>query len=204
MKRQSLLACSVACLGFSLSGYAQKQSPINADVRSAANRPGNANVFASINPSDLTTLARNAGPDAGSAPESTALPTAPEPLLTAQYGAKLAKQETTIPSRTQIRIWKGLALADHSAALFDAWSTRESLTSGNGYERDPLMKPFASSAAIYPMLQIVPFGTDYLARRFMRSNHLFLRRIWWVPQAAVIGSSMWSGARNLHVADLKR
>jgi hypothetical protein len=126
-------------------------------------------------------------------------------MLTPQSVAKqVSKSPLDRPSRGQIFMWRGLAVADHSAALFDAWSTRASLSSGNGYERDPLMRPFANSAAIYPMLQIAPFGADYLSHRFMRSNHAFLRRAWWVPQVASIGSSMWCGARNLHVADLKR
>lgn len=129
---------------------------------------------------------------------------APEPMLTPQPVAKQVSRSLDRPSRGQIFLWRGLAVADHSAALFDSWSTRASLSSGNGYERDPLMRPFANSAAIYPMLQIAPFGADYLSHRFMRSNHVFLRRVWWVPQAASIGSSMWCGARNLHVAELKR
>src|SRR5262249_36627708 len=64
------------------------------------------------------------------------------------------------PSVKVRRIWWGLTAAQHSAATFDAWSTRKSISSGNGYERNPLMKPFADSAAIYPVIQVVPLGLD--------------------------------------------
>lgn len=133
------------------------------------------------------------------APESAVLPVAPQPLMVVAM-----KQQRVSPSRKQVLAWRGLTFGEHSAAAFDAWSTRESLISGNGYERNPLMKPFANSSAIYPALQIAPFGFDYLGHRFMRSDSGLLRRAWWLPQAASITASLWCGARNIHVANLKR
>jgi hypothetical protein len=108
------------------------------------------------------------------------------------------------PSLRQVHAWEALLVAQHSAAIFDAWSTRQAITSGNGYERNPLMKPFANSAAIYPMLQIAPSGVDFFSRRFMNSNHVLLRRTWWVPQTVSIAASLWCGTQNLHVANLRR
>jgi hypothetical protein len=137
-------------------------------------------------------------PALGSA-ELAVLPVAPQPLMSVA-----SKPERPSPSRKQVLAWRGLMLGEHSAATFDAWSTRASLTSGNGYERNFLMKPFANSSAIYPVLQIAPFGFDYLGHRFMRSNNAFLRRAWWVPQAASMTASIWCGARNVHVANLSR
>jgi hypothetical protein len=52
------------------------------------------------------------------------------------------------------------------------------LGSGNGYEHDPLIKPFANSAAIYPALQALPLGLDYLSSRMMRSSKGMVRRLW--------------------------
>ena len=129
------------------------------------------------------------------------IPVTPEPLLVRQA---LTSKPTIKPTMQQKRLWTGLLIAEHSAALFDAWSTRQSLSSGNGYERDPLLKPFANSGAVYPALQVAPLGADFLARRLLRSNNRFLRRSWWLPQALSLGASTWCGARNLHVADLRR
>jgi len=121
----------------------------------------------------------------------------------------LKPQPTTKPSENQpslgeVRIWKGLIIAQHSAAAFDAWSTRRSIESGNGYERNVLMRPFANSAAIYPILQIAPFGFDFVSHRMMRSQSRIFRKTWWLPQAASTAASLWCGSRNLRVASLKR
>jgi hypothetical protein len=137
-------------------------------------------------------------PVAVDALEPAMLPVAPQPA-----SQRLVLSESG-PSKKEIRTWRGLVLAQHSAALFDAWSTRNSIQSGNGYERDPLMRPFANSAAIYPMLQIMPAGFDFLSHRMMRSQNQFLRRTWWIPQTVAIAGSLWSGSRNVHVANLKR
>jgi hypothetical protein len=98
------------------------------------------------------------------------------------------------------RTWWLLTAAQHGAATFDAWSTRKSLTSGNGYERNPLMKPFADSSAVYPVIQVLPLGLDYLSRRMVRSHHPVLRKTWWLPQTLATAGFVWSGLRNLRVA----
>jgi len=192
MKRQRWMICSFSFICLSLLIEAQESTQSRGDVR-PADAPAS------------TVLALNSASADGNSPELAGLPMSPQPMVVHQPVAKqVLKLESDWPSRSQIRLWKGFAVAEHSAAVFDAWSTRASLTSGNGYERDPLMKPFANSASIYPMLQIAPFGADYLGYRFMRSKHPVLRRFWWLPQLASISSSMWCGARNLQVADLKR
>jgi len=193
MKLQSGLACSLLCLCF--SSFTQAQEPLQAETKLGAAKALSSAVLA------LNGISKD-----GDSPEFATLPSAPEPMLTPQPIAKQSQKPKieNRASRSEVLLWKGLAVAEHSAAVFDAWSTRQSLTSGNGYERDPLMKPFANSAAIYPVLQIAPFGADYLSHRFMRSNHVFLRRVWWIPQVASISGSMWCGARNLRVADLRR
>ena len=132
-------------------------------------------------------------------PSSGVLPLTPQPILK----PTVTRSEGS-PSARELRLWKGLLIAEHSAAVFDAWTTRESLQSGNGYERNPLLKPFANSAAIYPVLQVAPVGFDFLSRRMMRSQNRLLRKTWWLPQLVSTGASLWCGARNLRVADLKR
>lgn len=95
------------------------------------------------------------------------------------------------------KVWYGLMAAEHSAAFFDAYSTRQVLSSGSGRELDPLMRPFAHSAAIYPALQVSPVVVDYFAARMMHSNNRFIRKLWWVPQAAGIAGSTFSGINNV-------
>ncbi len=98
-------------------------------------------------------------------------------------------------SPVQRRLWLALGFAQHAAAFFDARTTREAMT--HYHELDPLLRPFSHSAALYPAMQIGPFGLDWLAQRIATSRHEWLRRLWWVPQAAATAGFIWSGAHNL-------
>lgn len=129
-------------------------------------------------------------------------PGVPEPVH--PTSTMIVRSTTPERPRAAVRTWQALVVAQHSAAIFDAWTTRKALTSGNGYERDPLMKPFANSATIYPATQAAPLLFDFLGHRMMRSNSRYLRRTWWVPQTLSFAGSMWCGSRNLRVANLKR
>lgn len=129
-------------------------------------------------------------------------PVAPEPLHPTP--AMIVRSTTPERSRTAVRTWQTLLVAQHTAAVFDAWTTRKALSSGNGYERDPLMKPFANSATIYPATQAAPLLFDFLAYRMMSSNNRYLRHTWWAPQLVSFAGSVWCGSRNLRVANLKR
>jgi len=104
------------------------------------------------------------------------------------------------PTVVNTRNWLVMTAVQHSAATFDAWSTRNSISSGRGHELNPLMKPFAGSGAIYGMMQLAPLATDYLGRRLMRSRHSTLRKLWWLPQAAGSAGFMLSGVNNIRVA----
>ncbi|HXX45070.1 MAG TPA: hypothetical protein VEJ38_10090 [Candidatus Acidoferrales bacterium] len=101
------------------------------------------------------------------------------------------------PSR---RKWLVLSIAMHSAAAFDAYSTRQAVSSG-AHETDPLMRPFASSPGIYAAIQAGPLALDYAARRMQRSQNSFLRRTWWLPQTASTGLFIFSGVHNLNLAN---
>ena len=129
-------------------------------------------------------------------------PVTPAPVHTT--AALIVRSPTPERSRAGLRTWQTLLVAQHSAAVFDAWTTRKALTSGNGYERDPLMKPFANSATIYPATQVAPLLFDFLGYRMMTSHNRYFRHAWWVPQAVSFAGSIWCGSRNLRVANLKR
>lgn len=101
-----------------------------------------------------------------------------------------------LPSR---RTWIILSAAQHAAAAFDAYSTRDAIANGAA-ERDPLMKPFAGSPGIYAAIQVLPLALDYTARKMQRDQHGIVRHMWWLPQAASSVGFLYSGAHNLRVA----
>jgi hypothetical protein len=100
------------------------------------------------------------------------------------------------PSR---REWLFLAVVAHGAAGFDAYSTRQAVGHG-AIEQDPLMRPFAGSAAIYAATQVGPLLFDLLARHMQHSEYPLVRRVWWLPQSLSAGVSIFSGVHNLNVA----
>ena len=100
------------------------------------------------------------------------------------------------PSRRQ---WIALAIIEHGAAGFDAYSTRQAVGHG-AVEQDPLMRPFAGSPAIYLATQVGPVLFDLLARHMQHSEYPLVRRVWWLPQTLSAGVSIFSGVHNLHVA----
>jgi hypothetical protein len=100
----------------------------------------------------------------------------------------------------QRKIWYGLIVASHSAAGFDAWSTRRALSGGYGTEADPLLRPFAHSGALYAATQVSPVVMDYLGYRMMRSHNSLVRKMWWVPQVAGTSLSLSAGIHNYRLA----
>lgn len=99
----------------------------------------------------------------------------------------------------QRKMWYALAIAGHSGAAFDAWSTRRAISGGYGQEANPLLRPFAHSNVIYAATQVSPAVMDYLGKRMMVSRHGWMRKMWWLPQAAGAGLSFASGAHNVGV-----
>jgi len=97
------------------------------------------------------------------------------------------------------KLWFVLAGAGHSAAAFDAYSTRRAIQSGRGRELNPLMKPFAGSNALYFATQAQPALLDYVGLRMLHSNKRWVRRMWWVPQVAGTAASLWVGAHNMRI-----
>lgn len=96
-------------------------------------------------------------------------------------------------------MWRGLAIASHGAATFDAWSTRHAITAHGAQELNPMLRPFAGNASLYAVIQIGPALMDYAGRKMMYSRHAWVRRLWWVPQGASFVSSLFCGAHNLSI-----
>jgi len=99
------------------------------------------------------------------------------------------------------KMWWVLVGAGHSAAAFDSYSTRRAIQNGSGRELNPLMKPFASSNALYFATQAQPALLDYVGLRLRHSSKSWVRRLWWVPQVAGTAASVWVGTRNMRIGN---
>jgi len=97
------------------------------------------------------------------------------------------------------REWIALGIAQHSAAAFDAWSTRRALSTGEAHESNPVLRPFADNSSLYAAIQVGPVLFDYVSRRMMTSQHGWERHTWWILQAASTVTSLASGAHNLTI-----
>lgn len=97
------------------------------------------------------------------------------------------------------RFWLALGIAQSSTATFDAWTTRRVISSGEGHEMDPLLRPFAGNASLYAAIQVGPLALEYLGWRMMHSEHPWERRIWWMPQSLGAAMNFASGVHNLGV-----
>jgi hypothetical protein len=102
-------------------------------------------------------------------------------------------------TRGQRIAWYALAVTGHGAAAFDAYSTRLALSGGYGTEGNPFLRPFANSNALYAATQVSPVIMDLLGKRMMVSEHRWVRRMWWLPQAAGSGLSIGAGVHNMGV-----
>jgi hypothetical protein len=100
-----------------------------------------------------------------------------------------------IPSKRQ---WLVLTVFQHSAAAFDAYTTRQAIGRG-AVEEDPTMRPFAHSPALYAAIQAGPVLFDLLARRMQRSENPMFRRTWWLPQSIATAAFLSSGIHNTGV-----
>lgn len=97
------------------------------------------------------------------------------------------------------KIWYALVATSHSAAVLDAYSTRRALSSNQGTESNPLLRPFAHSSMMYAATQVSPLLMDYLGKRMMVSRHPLLRKTWWLPQTLGATMSFSAGVHNIGV-----
>ena len=125
-----------------------------------------------------------------------ATPTNPTPAGTSIEPVLLVKPSKPSPAGSK-RVWLALTIAQHSAATFDAWTTRRRVSSGSYHENYPLLKPFAGNSSLYAVVQITPVVFDFVGQRMRHSDRPWMRRIWWVPQAAQTVTHLAFGARNL-------
>ena len=140
---------------------------------------------------------------------SAALPNAPEPapVNSAPVLAPLKPGKSMMISVGELRaeqrrnqhLWLGLGIASHSAATFDAWSTRHAITTGGGQELNPMLRPFAGNASLYAAIQVGPTLMDFVGKKMIYRRHSWVRRMWWVPQTTSFMSSLFCGAHNLGV-----
>ena len=141
--------------------------------------------------------------------DSTDLPIAPEsaPVKDPTLNAFLRSGKPMTVSIGQLvdeerhkdHLWMGLGIATHSAATFDAWTTRRAITSAGAQELNPMLKPFAGNASLYAAIQVGPLMMDYVGRKMLYSRHSWVRHMWWVPQSASFASSLFCGVHNLGV-----
>ena len=136
---------------------------------------------------------------AADASSSTAAPEAVQPPHYALSPApvKSAGSQRYEASTNERRLWYALAVTGHSAAVFDAWSTRRAISQGYGTEGNPLLRPFSHSGAMYVATQVSPAVMDFIGKRMMVSQHKWVRRMWWLPQSAGSGVSLAAGVHNV-------
>jgi hypothetical protein len=81
------------------------------------------------------------------------------------------------------------------SAQFDAATTYQAIRSGRAYEADPLVRPFAGNASVFPVLGAFAMGINLLAAKMKKNNHPKLGK---TLQILCIGTYVASGASNLH------
>ena len=99
-------------------------------------------------------------------------------------------------SATQRHLWYALSITGSGAAAFDAWSTRRAISQGYGTEGNPLLRPFSHSGAMYAATQVSPLVMDFIGKKMMVSEHRWMRNMWWLPQSAGSGFSLFAGVHN--------
>ena len=158
--------------------------------------------------------------DSGAARE---LPSMPKPKVDTDAGAdgvsaNVAGAEAVQPARAALAVqpmkpaytraretrgqrvaWYGLMAAGHGAAGFDAYSTRLAVSGHYGTETNPFLRPFSHSSALYAVTQLSPAAMDYIGKRMMVSQDRWVRKLWWLPQVAGSGFSVFAGVHNLGV-----
>lgn len=175
-------------------------------ARTSGSAPANTLHASAVPPQPRTSAAASSEASAPSeASNPTAQPVQPSvQALVALTGPSLSESILLPPPAfrppnelpvSHPRLWFALTTAEHSAAGYDAWSTRYALSHGR-VEADPLMRPFAGSAAIYPAIQLIPFGLDFLGHRLERSSG-WMHHIWWVPQSVATVTFLFSGSYNV-------
>jgi hypothetical protein len=148
---------------------------------------------------DSSLVANAAGPTAALPSMPVAKATAEPPAAGAAFPVSPVRPAIAAIHETpsQRKAWYALAIAGHTGAAFDAWSTRRALSAGVGTESNPMLRPFAHSNALYAATQVSPLVMDFLGKKMMTSQHKWVRKLWWVPQTAGASVSFAAGAHNV-------
>ncbi len=182
--------CVVASFVLSLSLL-----PLKAQMQSAAEESGGSpKVVAASISSELA----GDRPDTGTTGTVSSLPNSPIPIPS---GVVRNSNEPVLEhAKLPKKMFFSLALLQHGAVAYDSWSTRRLIDAG-GRELDPLVKPVASSNALYPVMQTWPLAIDYIAARMARSDRPWMRKMWWLPQTVSAVSSIVIASRNVSLGN---
>jgi hypothetical protein len=175
---------------------ATSAAEIKTTASPSADRSGEVESTKPDAPLPKTAVSSNAKTDFEASGAETATPA----LLPAISSPVKPATADSYESPRDRKIWYGLMFASHGAAAFDAWTTRRAIGGGYGLEGDPLQRPFANSGAIYATTQVTPLIMDYVGHRMMRSSHNWIRKGWWIPQAASTSVSFAAGMHNYSIA----
>jgi hypothetical protein len=134
----------------------------------------------------------------GVTPAPKADPVAPGSAPLAVGPGKQAFNREDVSER-QKKTWYALIAASSGAAAFDAYSTRRAVSGGYGIEGNPFLRPFSHSNAMYAATQVSPLVMDLIGRKMMTSRYPMLRKMWWLPQSAGTGMSVFAGVHNMGV-----
>jgi hypothetical protein len=180
-------------------------------IKTVAERPAGVSVDAAKDPSLAKALPSVPEPKiktdveiaadssaAGVTPASAGEPITPGSSSLAIRPGKPAFNPEDVSERKK-KVWYALTIASSGAAGFDAWSTRRAISGGYGTEANPLLAPFSHSGALYAATQVSPLIMDYIGRKMMTSEYPLLRKMWWLPQSAGTGMSLFAGVHNVGV-----
>lgn len=110
-------------------------------------------------------------------------------------GRALEAPKPVAKPQPDTRGWLLLSATAHTAAGFDAWTTRKNVNAGR-VEMNPLLKSFANSNGLYPVMQAGPALMDFVGWKMLHSDRPLVRKLWWVPQVASSAISFTCGAKN--------
>jgi hypothetical protein len=168
----------------------------NSDLPKPATTDSPALAHAVASESVKGSAARTALPDAPIAKSEPAVESSSLAVQPFSSAPLKSAMERPAPTARQQKLWFTFMAVGHSAAAFDAYSTRRAISGNYGTEGNPLFRPFSHSNAIYAATQVSPAVMDYVGRRMLTSSHPTLRRFWWVPQVVGAGFSFSAGMHN--------
>jgi len=183
--------------GDAVKAVTERSASVSVEV---ANESSSSKLLPSVPNPKIKTDAEVATPanTASLTPGSGAAPIEPGSAPLSLRPGKPAFNREDVSERKK-RTWYALIAASSGAAGFDAWSTKRAVSGGYGTEANPMLAPFAHSNAIYVATQVSPVVLDYVGRKMMTSQYPMLRKLWWLPQSAGTGVSLFAGVHNVGV-----